>query len=252
MLLRVDIKWLLLTLAPIFQIYAQDTSSVQLGIPVWADFHNEEEVVPLSHSFDLNVFVEYLPLSFSSYRNQLEDYNINILNSSEVFFGINFKYQFEKHCIGLDLGFAKYKDDYLDSLHLGVNGLMSALSYSYIIINREKWEFSPMISARWFRYRLMNSNINYDLSLSQYLEDRDLDLRFNQGIGFLGGKFNFKIPQPYEERLINVNIGIYGGYQFKLHPSTMLYSRRNQLDAGGGAIKYDGFFAGIYFGVRIS
>lgn len=231
-------------------LHSQDTSSVQLGVPVWADYATAEESSNAVHFFDLNIFVEYLPVNFSSYRKQIEDYNIDLLNLSEVFLGFNFQYIYQNHSIGLDLGFSKNKDDYQDSLHLGVNGLMVGLSYSYRIINREKWEFSPIIAARWFRYRMMNSNIEYDLDLNTHLEDRDLDLRFNQAVGSVGGKINFKLPH-YENRIQHVNLAVYGGYQFKLHQKTQLYSRRNRLDAGGASVKYDGWFVGVLLGYRV-
>ncbi len=227
---------------------AQDTYSVRLGIPEWVDTEEIDEEYSL-HSYDLNVFVEYHPVSFNSYRNQLQEFNIDMLNSAGFFFGINFNYHYRNHIIGIDLGFAKETDDYRDSLHLGLNGLMTGLTYGYTIINREKWEFSPMVSARWFRYRLMNSNIDYDLDLITHLEDRDLDLRFNQAVGSLGGKINFKLPH-YQDGIHHVNLTVYGGYQFKLHQKTLLFSRRNRLDAGGATVKYDGWFIGMGFGYR--
>jgi hypothetical protein len=133
--------------------------------------------------------------------------------------------------IGFGWGYDYSKDN--DSLIVAMRIKVYSLNLGYDIISSAAFRVTPLLSFRWMRFRLLNYANEKKIPLTQYLDERDLDLRFNQ-LTFSAGlavdyKFYFS-PDPQSNYW---SLGLYGGYILKLSKNPWIYSRGNHLTSDG-------------------
>lgn len=226
---------------------------VTLGIPEGQtedQLKGKEDPLIELHS---GLLIDVNPVYFRSFQNVVGFDNLELLDQSIVNFGLEGGFTINRWQVSMQLGFMKQYNTDLDSLHLSVGTIFSAFELGYKIIDGRRIYVIPKLGVRWHRYRLLNSNKEYAIDIDRHLEDRDLDLRFNQGLGSLGLRVGYKIYDSYNANkyFTNYSVGFYAAHSFKLHDRPGVYSRRNELRTEG-KLHYDQYIVGIYFNSHLS
>jgi hypothetical protein len=167
-------------------------------------------------------FIQFSPL--------LGDDNIDILNEPDLIPNWDLSVTYQRYQAGLIFGIS-YSDNYdHDSLDIELNNSLYGLSLGYKIVDSRRLIFVPKVAVKWYRFRLINSDKDRKISLNQYMTDRDLDVRLNQTVGFIGASLSYKIYKyNYLIHSDYWSIGFYAGYILKLNDYPWIYSKRNRL-----------------------
>ncbi|HLO91312.1 MAG TPA: hypothetical protein VK172_09120 [Lentimicrobium sp.] len=168
---------------------------------------------------------QVLMFDYDKYRNYLGEYNDSIL-STEGLGRIEFGFLYKKHYFGVHYGFmgtSNKTDSLLVKLHLRQFGL----SYGYNIINTWHFTVRPSVSLNWNKSRLLNTPKLDAIPIQQYLNDRDLDIRFNQPYCYLGIDLSYKAYGPKLDQY--TAFGIFAGYTFKITTNPIVNSRNTRL-----------------------
>lgn len=165
-------------------------------------------------------FAEFTP-ELGSYNTDVMDYFAVIgpelgATVSRVYFGF-----------GLGLGYS-YKDDY-DTLIVDLNNTLYKFNLGYDLVNSRRVRLTPLISVRWLRYRLMNYEGERKITLANYLDERDVDLRFNQTIAVVGLNMEYLMYTGSSGSRDYWSVGIEGGYAVKLNQTPWVYSKGNRI-----------------------
>lgn len=129
--------------------------------------------------------------------------------------------------IGFGWGYDYSKDN--DSLIVAMRIKVYSLNLGYDIISSAALRVTPLLSLRWMRFRLLNYANEKKIPLTQYLDDRDLDLRFNQATLSAGLSIDYKFYFDSKPESNYWSLGLYGGYIVRLTKSPWLYSKGNYL-----------------------
>ncbi|MDZ7635449.1 MAG: carboxypeptidase-like regulatory domain-containing protein [Bacteroidales bacterium] len=165
-------------------------------------------------------FAEFTP-DLGSYNTEVMDYFAVIgpeLGAivSGVYFGL-----------GLGVGYS-YKDDY-DSLVVDLNNTLYKFSLGYDLVSSTRIRLAPILSVKWLRYRLMNYPNERKITLTSYLGERDIDIRFNQTIAVAGVDLEYIMYTSSVGRSDYWSVGIEGGYAVRLNQTPWVYSKGNRL-----------------------
>ncbi|MCK7541891.1 MAG: hypothetical protein MZV63_68905 [Marinilabiliales bacterium] len=165
-------------------------------------------------------FAEFTP-ELGSYNTEVMDYFAVIgpeLGAivSRVYFGF-----------GIGFGYS-YKDDY-DSLVVDLNNTLYKFSLGYDLVSSQRIRLAPLLSVKWLRYRLMNYPDERKITLTSYLAERDIDIRFNQTIAVAGLDLEYLMSAGKNGRSDYWSIGIEGGYAVRLNQTPWVYSKGNRL-----------------------
>lgn len=165
-------------------------------------------------------FAEFTP-ELGSYNTEVMDYFAVIgpeLGAivSRVYFGF-----------GIGFGYS-YKDDY-DFLVVDLNNTLYKFSLGYDLVSSQRIRLAPLLSVKWLRYRLMNYPDERKITLTSYLAERDIDIRFNQTIAVAGLDLEYLMSAGKNGRSDYWSIGIEGGYAVRLNQTPWVYSKGNRL-----------------------
>lgn len=180
----------------------------------------------VNFSFQLDMIEK----DFNMFSSYFGDDNIEFMNKLDVVKNWELSVSVQRYQAGLIYGWS-YSGIYdNDSLDIEFNNSLYGLSMGYKLVDSKHIAFVPKFAVKWYRFRLINNDKDRKISLNQYMTDRDLDVRLNQTIGFIGAslsykiyKVNYIIPSDYW------SVGLYGGYIFKLNDYPWIYSRQNRL-----------------------
>jgi len=173
--------------------------------------------------------LEGISVGFDEFATLLGSYNTDKLDDSGITKGIELGAAFSGFYTGFGFGMSFGYDGYHDSLKIDVSHTTFGLNLGYNIVNTRRIRLTPVASLRWFRFRLLNYNDHRKIPLTGYLDERDLDLRFNQTAAFAGLNIDYKI---YDYNYIGGDywsVGLYGGYMFRLNKIPWIYSEGNRL-----------------------
>jgi len=167
-------------------------------------------------------FAEFAPL-LGAYNTDLMDYF--------AVAGPEFGASFSRIYVGFGLGMGySYNDDY-DTLIIDLNNTSYKLNFGYDLVNTNRIRITPLVSVRWLKYRLQNYAGERRISLASYLEERDLDLRFNQTIAVAGLNIEYLMYSQTYGHSDYWSIGLFGGYAARLSREPWIYSRGNRIMA---------------------
>lgn len=189
---------------------------------------------------------EYISDDFSDFKTELKSYNTDILNRSvsPLLFGITGN--LNHYTLGLQFGSVTEDGNNHDSLKIKLNTTIYGVNLGYNLIDNRHWVVSPLISLKWYRYRLLNSPKNDQVSLTDYLLNRDIDIRINQGVCIAGINVAYKFYKHFILPCDFWTVGLQGGYPFKLHDSPLVYSKQNRLTSDNN-INYGKYYLTFYF-----
>ncbi len=182
-------------------------------------------------SFRMAMQMDLIFPSFDQFSDEIGKYNTDILNGFHGVINMELTNIYKRRTIGFGYGLLFSEFD-TDSLDMEVIKTQWTLSLGYRVIDSRRFLFKPNVGVKWYKYRLLNYEKEAGIPLSQYLKNRDLDLRFNQATGYLGADIAFKI-HPKNNTSYHPGaywtVGFYGGYLFRLHKEPYLYARRNRI-----------------------
>ncbi|MCD4694994.1 MAG: carboxypeptidase-like regulatory domain-containing protein [Bacteroidales bacterium] len=182
---------------------------------------------------------------FNEFTDILGDENIKFLNKSGVLlmFGIDISYK--DIFSSFQWGYGKIPEYEPDSVQMELKEAQYGLFVGYYIINSKHFLVAPELALKWFRYRLLNFDKRNNLPIETYLENRELDLRFNQLMGYTGIKVAYKM----QATIFDWSIGTYVGYIGKLTKKPWINSNSNQLTSDK-KIYYKKLNFGITFSIH--
>jgi hypothetical protein len=233
---------------PISFDYNQNSLLEEINLSRSRD-HYFDDVSPWSFS---TLFLADIEVSdFNEFRTLLDDYNIDLMNSMNKIVGCEFNVSYKKFQAGILFGFDYRSNDKHDSLKINFNKTLYSINFGYKLIDTYRFQIIPMVGARLYHYRLINSNKIKSIPIGQYITERDLDIRFNQPIGYAGLKISFKLYDEFILKGDYWSAGFYGNYIFKLSDKPFVYSLKNRL-LTTQSINYFNFNLGVFLAMHIN
>ena len=173
--------------------------------------------------------LDFLYNDFSDFESILGSYNIENMKKSRNIFITEIAGIYKRYYLGISCGYNH--DDYNkhDSLDIEFNTTQFGLHLGYNLIDSKRFLITPKVALKWNRYRLINNNNEDKIPIEQYINERDLDLRFHQLTGFIGLNLSLKLYNFNIEHTDYWTIGLYGGYLFKINNNSLVYSSKNRL-----------------------
>jgi len=202
----------------------------------------------IDNYFTISMEASYTPIDFDDFRPLLNDINVDLMNKSDEIASFQIAGNYRRFYAGLSLGLQSLNDYDNDSLNIDFNTTQYGIHLGYQLFNTRHVQFTPKVALKWNRYRLINSAKNYEIPITHYLNERDLDLRFNQLTGFVGCNLSymFLIRRKYFLSGDFLTIGLFGGYEWKLNDAPWIYSPQNRL-IGNGKIDMKHMTIGLNF-----
>jgi len=203
------------------------------------------------YGFFASLQVDLVFNDFGDFKPLLKDYNVDLMNESNGIVGVELAGFYNRYYMGLNFGYANDEVNDHDSLDIVFNSSQYGLHFGYNLLDSRRILLTPKVAIKWNRYRLLNNNNDKTIPLEQYINERDIDLRFNQMTGFVGINLAYK---AYINNLLQTDFwsfGVYGGYVFKLHDKPWIYSRGSRLTSNG-KIGMENYNFGVHFSFHIN
>lgn len=201
-----------------------------LSQDIYAGDYNNEKTTIATMRWTVNI--DALATDFSQFSTSIGSYNTDIMDKFRVI-GPELGVSFSRVYAGIGMGFGYGRKHETDSLILDQNNTAYYLNFGYDLIKATRVRLTPILSVRWLRSKLLNYAKEDKIPMSQYLDERDLDMRFNQTIAVAG--INLECLM-YNEAYVNGeywSVGLFGGYAMKLNKEPWIYSKGNRLTSDG-------------------
>lgn len=212
--------------SPLTVVLEKDPSNIspQLKPYYKPDQNRVSEIEPtLSFVGDISKF------DFSEFRSIVGDYSMNLLQNVSGTIGLEFGITWDSHYIGASYGFNHAVDLEYDSLNIRLHTTKYGLHVGHHILNSDKFRITPRFTLMWNRFRLIHNATSHRIPIEQYLEYRDLDIRFNLITGIVGIRAAFNMDSENFLYSNRVEFGAYVGYHFGFQFRPWVYSSRNRL-----------------------
>lgn len=165
---------------------------------------------------------------FAQFAPSLGSHNTDLMKSFAMI-GPELGASFSKVYFGLGIGMGyNYKDD-TDTLIVDLKNNSYKLNIGYDLVNSDRIRLTPLISLRWLRFRLLNYPGDRKITLTSYLEERDIELRFNQTVAVAGLNMEYIMYSGTRGNSDYWSFGVAGGYAVKLNRTPWVYSRGNRV-----------------------
>ncbi len=215
--------------------------------PMFYDFHElrgdpvEEATgrVIIRATLGLDIFTA----DFSAYSSLLGEHNTEALNYFALT-GPEISASFPRLYtdIGIGSGYIYHKK--IDTIIVDLTNTLYKFSLGYNLINSERVRLTPLVSVRLLRSRLKNFSGERKIPIEEYLQNREIDLRFRQAMAVAGVNLEYIFHSGLNAFSEQWSVGIFGGYQLKLHQYPWIRSAGNRI-TGGRAVRLSPFTAGI-------
>ncbi len=188
-----------------------------------ADIYSGKEIITRSGlSFD------FILTDFSEFSGLLGTYNTDVMEFVTVT-GPEIGVSLPRFYTGFGVGFGYgYEDDH-DSIVINLNNTCYKLNLGYDLVNSARIRMTPMLSLRWLRYRLQNYPDERKVPLESYIQEREIDLKFNQTVAVAGMSLEYKMYTGNMRISDYWSVGIYGGYAVKLNKTPWIMSDGNRI-----------------------
>lgn len=176
-----------------------------------------------------DVVVDFQNVSYSEFEDVLGSENVNFMNKQNSIAYFENAITVNDYYYAINLGYSLSNNRDNDSLNIEFNKSVVGIVFGYNSVNTGDVIVRPEMGFRWYRSRLLNNDKNYKIPLGNYVDDRDLDIRFNNIIGYFGLNFSYKIIDKSRYDFFSAFLGFYFGYNVALNKYSWIYSRRNRL-----------------------
>lgn len=193
---------------------------------------SDQDFVPwiiLRSSFSMDALFP----DFSEFSSSIGSFNTDAMDYFAVT-GPELGVSVRRFYTGFRLGMGNSYSEEYDTLVVDLNNTAFSLNLGYDLISTPRIRMTPLISLKLLRFRLQNYPNERKIPLTQYLDERDLELRFNQMTAVAGISLEYLI---YNNVFANGgdywSVGAFGGYAMKLNRTPWIYSRGNRLITSG-------------------
>ncbi len=193
----------------------------------WAEWSYKERAPAMSVGIVLGV--DYLQADFQVFEPILGAQNVKLLSETHESFLFGMQFGYKRSHVGLRTGFSENDLKSIDNYRRTCRHARHEFNMGYKLLDYKRFNLGPVGTLKWNRYRLLNSDKSERIAIEDHIQNRDLDLRFNQFTGSIG--LNLEILLYDSGGLISDHwiLGFYGAYLFKLHDLPMMYAKRNRL-----------------------
>jgi len=172
--------------------------------------------------------IEAIFTDFDQFSTELGSYNTDAMDYFAVS-GPELGVSFNRVYAGLGLGMGyRYNNDN-DTLVIDLNTTSYTLCLGYDLVKSSRIRLTPLLSFKWLRFKLLNYQNERRIPLSQYLDERNLDLRFNQTAVVAGINLEYLMYRETYGKGDYWSIGAFGGYAAKLNRKPWIYAGSNRL-----------------------
>ncbi len=189
---------------------------------------SDQDIVPwiiLRSSLSLDA----LFTDFSEFSSSIGSFNTDAMDYFAVT-GPELGVSVHRFYTGFRLGMGNGYSEEHDTLVVDLSNTSFSLNLGYDLISSPRIRLTPLISLKLLRFRLQNYRNERKIPLTQYLEERDLELRFNQMAAVAGINLEYLIYSDiFPGGGDYWSVGAFGGYAMKLNRTPWIYSRGNRL-----------------------
>jgi hypothetical protein len=165
---------------------------------------------------------------FSRFGPSIGTYNTDLMKFFALV-GPEIGVSFSNIYTGLGIGLGYNYNDKYDTLAVDLKTSEYYINFGYSIVSSPSIRLTPMVSLRWLRFRVMNYSDERRISMNQYLDERDLDLRFNQAAAVAGINFDYLMYTDTFGAGDYWSFGAFGGFAMKLNRKPWIYSMGNRI-----------------------
>jgi hypothetical protein len=199
-------------------------------IPAYMPLENPGQEVVSRIIFRSSWSADILFTDFSGFSTSVGSYNTDAMDFFAVT-GPELGVSVHRFYTGLRFGMGSGYNEKHDSLIVDLTSTSFSLNLGYDLISTPRIRMTPLLSVKWMRMKLRNYRNERKIPLSQYLDERDLELRFSQIVAVAGINLEYLIYN----NVFGVSggdywsLGAFGGYAMKLNRNPWIYSRGNRL-----------------------
>lgn len=213
---------------------------ILISLPLYSFAQNQtqlilEEEIDRTHKKNVRIhegFVyEYMPIDFSGFNGILADYNISLLNRINQIYAFHVGLTTNRVIWDLGFGWAGSKQQFKDSLRLSADGESYSFNLGYELIKAKWLTISPIIGLKIHRYELYNAAEEDEISLTDYLQNPDVNLVFNQMFASFGLDMSFALSNDLNDSYFS--LGLQGAYLQKLNENPWIYAGENKINSAG-------------------
>lgn len=166
---------------------------------------------------------------FSEFSSSIGSFNTDAMDYFAVT-GPELGVSVHRFYTGFRLGMGNSYSEEHDTLVVDLSNTSYSLNLGYDLISTPRIRMTPLISLKLLRFRLQNYRNERKIPLTQYLDERDLELRFNQMTAVAGINLEYLIyNNVFATGGDYWSVGAFGGYAMKLNRTPWIYSRGNRL-----------------------
>ncbi len=197
--------------------------------PTYLMLENPDQDFVPRITFRSSLSLDALFTDFSEFSSSIGSFNTDAMDYFAVT-GPELGVSVHRFYTGFRLGMGNGYSEEHDTLIFDLSNTSFSLNLGYDLITSPRLRITPLISLKLLRFRLQNYRNERKIPLTQYLDERDLELRFNQMAAVAGINLEYLI---YSDILHSGgdywSIGAFGGYAMKLNRTPWIYSRGNRL-----------------------
>jgi len=176
-----------------------------------------------------SVAIDIQDVGYSEFEDVLGSENVSFMNKQNTMAYLENAITVNDYYYAINLGYSFSNNRDNDSMNIEFNKSVVGIVFGYNSVNTGDVIVRPEMGFRWYRSRLLNNDKNNKIPLSNYVDDRDLDIRFNNIVGYFGLNFSYKIIDKSRYDFFSLFLGFYFGYNVALNKYSWIFSRRNRL-----------------------
>jgi len=189
---------------------------------------SDQDFVPWI-TFRSSLSLDALFTDFSEFSSSIGSFNTDAMDYFAVT-GPELGVSVHRFYTGFRLGMGNGYSEEHDTLVVDLSNTSFSLNLGYDLISSRRIRMTPLISLKLLRIRLQNYCNERRIPLTRYLDERDLELRFNQMAAVAGINLEYLIYSDiFPGGGDYWSVGAFGGYAMKLNRTPWIYSRGNRL-----------------------
>lgn len=203
-----------------------------------------------AYPLSMQLGFDFSNTNFDDFLPQLGATSVDFLNNTKVLINFGLAYQGERLKGGLNFGYTPAADlNKDDSLRLTLDNYYLDLYVGMPIVDSRRWRLTPKAGLKYYEYHFISAPDVEEVSLDRYLDEREIELKFAQALGYAGLDLEYKFYHHTPYNTIMWTVGMYGNYLFRLHDGPAISTKRNKIihDAD---IRYNRLNFGLNVGVN--
>jgi hypothetical protein len=206
----------------------------------------DSKAYPLS----MQLGFDFSNTNFDDYLPQLGAPSVDFLNKTKILINFGLAYQGKKLKGGLNFGYTPAADlNKDDSLKLTLDNYYLDLYLGMPIVDSRRFRLTPKVGLKYYEYHFISAPDVAEVSLDRYLDEREIELKFAQALGYTGIDLEYKFYHHSTYNTVMWTVGLYGNYLFRLHDGPAISTKRNKITHDAD-IRYNRLNFGLNVGVN--